>query len=535
MSGNLTRMRPQTISIPAATTPGSPFPGYPNSVATDAQLTINYIDVTPVAEWDATWEERADGSPGQMTVTLQDRGNINTYGARERITLKILGAIAFDGEIVSAQLDLPPGVPWRRWKITATDWNTVLDLRLVNVPAGYMWTSVDGGKTFLNVDPNAQVAGNDKLTVRDFMAYYATQPDGTPFNANTFVFSYIPNGIIYNSLGQPNWEPNLRETLKSAFDGLRGLASIPIYFWIDPDSRLHWVALPDLATPTNNPPAPAAITDVSPDGTTTVGGRGLTIHYDGTYMPQAIHITGVTDFDYNNGAGYLVNGTGWANEVSGQSLRQISVDAQATSKAQRDSVGGAYAAYGQRARVRGSVTVGKPLTSSVIEKVDGWRCGQMLQITDARLPPGISGKLWPILAVRGKLWSTINVREYTLEFGDAPSQHFSAKYRTSPAAIQSPRQPSHTHQIFFPNSNPLPSSSQVLVSQMVDASKKPVRGKGVPVFWKVMATDSAGVVVPGQGSVSAIVASTDANGQTTATFTTGATAGLDYTVTATTP
>lgn len=534
MTNKLTRLRPQVVVAPTPTPAGSPFPGYPGSTATDAQLLVNNVDVTPVAEWDATWEERADGTPGQMTVTIQDRANTATYGlGRDRITLKIAGTVAFDGEIVGASVDLAAGRrPWPRWVISATDWNTVLDLRLVNVPNGSNWVTNDGGITFVNVDPNAVVSSTDKLTVRNFMAAYATRPDGSPFNANTYVFSYIPSSVL-NGTGYANWSPSPRETLKSAFDGLRSLASIPIYSWIDPAGSLHWVALPDLVTPANNPAAPAAVTDVSPNGTTTVGGRGLAIHWDGSYAPQAVYVTGVTDYDYNNGAGYIVNGTGFGTVAP--SLRQIAVDGQAVTQAERDKIAAAYAAYGQRSRLRGQVTVGKPATTTVAEKIDGWRCGQMLTVTDARLPAGISGQTWPIMRVKGKLWSTINVREYELEFGDAPLQHFSARYRTSATRIVSPRQPAHVHQIYFANINPLPGSSQVLTSQMVDAAKKPVRGGGIAVVWTMVVTDSTGTVVVGQGSIAALTSSTDTNGQTTATFTTGATAGLDYTVTASTP
>jgi hypothetical protein len=536
MSGPLVRLFPQTVVPPTPTAAGSPFPGYPGSTATDAQLLINNRDVTPVAEWDASWEERADGTPGQMTVTIQDRGNANVYGnSRDRITLKIAGVNAFDGEIVTSQIDLPPGVPWRRWKISATDWNTVPDLRLVNVPSGESWLSTDGGATFQNVDPNAQGGGDDAHTVADLFAAYAARPDGSAFDASSYVYTYIPNSVLINQhTGESNWAANPHESLKSALDNLRNLAGVPIYTWIDPDGKVHWVALPDLVTPSNNPPAPAAITDVSPNGTTTVGGRGLSIQYDGSYMPQAVYVTGVTDYVYNGG-NVLTNGTGWAGGITAPSLRQIAVDAQSVTRQQRDKIGAAYATYGQRARVRGTVTVGKPLTSTVIEKVDGWRCGQMLQITDARLPVGISGQSWPILTVKGKLWSTVNVREYTLEFGDAPRQAFSAKYRTTATKIKTPLQPAHIHEVYFSNLHPLPSTSQTVTSQMIDAAKKPVRAPGVPVVWSMTVTDSTGAVVTGQGSIVAITSSTDTNGETTATFTTGATAGLTYDVRADTP
>jgi hypothetical protein len=127
-----------------------------------AHFSVNGIEATDVMEWDATWEERLDGV-GQASVTIQDRsaGSSTQYGAMTRVTdgtpvritrgwrdvLKIWvpGTNLFWGEIGHSTLDLPVGFPWRRWHATASDFNTVFDLRMVGVPDGGDWETIDGG------------------------------------------------------------------------------------------------------------------------------------------------------------------------------------------------------------------------------------------------------------------------------------------------------------------------------------------------------------------------------------------------------
>jgi hypothetical protein len=538
---------------------------------TTAHFSVNGIEATDVMEWDATWEERLDGV-GQASVTIQDRsaGSSTQYGAMTRVTdgtpvritrgwrdvLKIWvgGTNLFWGEIGHSTLDLPVGFPWRRWHATASDFNTVFDLRMVGVPDGGDWETIDGGKTHQPIDPDAHGLSRDGPTVAALFDAYVELPRLIPAvesyvvpDTTTFVRSWIPSSVMidpHTGKSRLQWS---HTTLRSALDEMRGLAPFPIFYWIDPDLRVHWEAVRDFASGTGGVliaprrrggiAAPAIITDrtSSLDGSSHIGGRNLQIEYDSSYAPQQAYVNGVTDFIYNGGA-TVYQGTGWAlryrpfvSRTAIRHFRQTSVDAEAVTDAEKTAIAKSYEHYGERPRIRGQITVGRP-----DEAVDGWRVGQMVTIIDARLPPALNGKTFPIQRVQGKLKAGQEYREYTLEFGDFPIARFSQKYRTSPQRIHPTRLPARKHRIYWPSHHLRPSTSYVLYSQMVDHSDKPVRRGGVPVTWSVETKDRAGVNVGG-GTISAHSATTDDHGRTAATLTTAAGTDLHYHVTAKTP
>lgn len=143
-------------------------------MSTAFQLLIAGIDRTPpaatvddAAEWDFTWEERIDGV-GVATGTVQDRTTSGTVFAQERDEIEMLvsGDRVFHGEVTRGALDLPAGRPWPKWKITASDYNTIPDLRLVGVPDGEDFQTIDGGHTYHPIDPHAHCRATDRLTVQ---------------------------------------------------------------------------------------------------------------------------------------------------------------------------------------------------------------------------------------------------------------------------------------------------------------------------------------------------------------------------------
>jgi hypothetical protein len=399
---------------------------------TTAHFSVNGIEATDVMQWDATWEERLDGV-GQASVTIQDRsvGSATQYGAMTRVTdgtpvritrgwrdvLKIWvpGTNLFWGEIGHSTLDLPVGFPWRKWHATASDFNTVFDLRMVGVPDGGDWETIDGGRTHQPIDPNAHGLSRDGPTVAALFDAYVELPRLIPAvesyvvpDTTTFVRSWIPSSVMidpHTGKSRLQWS---HTTLRSALDEMRGLAPFPIFYWIDPDLRVHWEAVRDFASGTGGVliaprrrggiAAPAIITDrtASLDGSSHIGGRNLQIEYDSSYAPQQAYVNGVTDFIYNGGA-TVYQGTGWAlryrpfvSRTAIRHFRQTSVDAEAVTDAEKTAIAKSYEHYGERPRIRGQITVGRP-----DEAVDGWRVGQMVTIIDARLPPALNGKTLP--------------------------------------------------------------------------------------------------------------------------------------------
>jgi hypothetical protein len=526
------------------------------------QLLINGADATPISQWDATWEERVDGV-GSASVTIQDRdndpdleygrgyditaGGNTSVGWRDLLTLKVNGTNVFHGEVTKATLDLPAGFPWRRWKLSASDYNSIMDMRLVGVPDGTDWETIDGGETYEAVDLDAKGLSRDGDTVQALFAAYARTPlpEDNLLGTSTFVHNWIPESIMIDPNTGESRLSWTHSTLRSALDEIRSLAGFPIFCWIDPDDEVHWVALPGAGfllsaglpllspQPAFTTDAPAAITDVyaNINGTTVIGGRDLSIEYDDTYMPQEVYVTGVTDFIRNPNGSTYYQGTGWSMNHSNQPhFRQVLVDGQAITNAEREALSASLVNYARRARVRGSVKVGQP-----DEAVDGWRCGQMLTITDARLPATLNGRSFPIQRVSGSLKAGNDFREYTIEFGDFPIARFSQKYRATPQRIGTARLPSKEHTIHLPSAVLLPSLTYTVYSQMVDRSKKPVRMSGVPVLWDLTVTDASDATV-GTGTITAINTPcvTDSHGRTAATLVTGATAGLHYHLTATT-
>lgn len=535
-------------------------------MSTDFHLYINDDEMTPpaapatnAAEWDATWEERIDGV-GAASVTIQDRGNNpgKDYGRqRDQIRMTVGSDNVFWGEITRSRLDLPPGRPFRRWKLSCTDWNSTLDLRLVGVPNGAYWRSDDGGRThypldhyqYATYDAYAHSWPTDQETILRLFDSYVRLPEPglEVIDATTFVGNYLPTLALVTGSGEPriHWT---HTTLRAAMDELRSYARFPLFYWIDPDLKLHWTILPD---PTINRAAlgltglfpsavasggaPAIVADDLSGAGTRIGGRGLFMEYDGSYMPQRAYVSGVTNFIYNGG-NEIDQGTGWRYNLTHTSAgyarrrrnRHVLVDAQAVTPAQRDAVAAHYERYGERARIKGSVTVGRP-----DEAVDGWRVGQMVTIIDARLPDALNNRQWPIQRVSGSLRAGQNFRTYNLEFGDAPIERFSQKYQQAPHRITNKHLPAREHQIIFPTTHLRPSTTYVLRSQIVDHAKRPLRQGGVPVTWTMTVKDRTGATVS-TGSISALISVTNLHGETTAELVTGSGTDLHYHVRCTT-
>jgi TP901 family phage tail tape measure protein len=280
----------------------------------------------------------------------------------------------YTGEITRSRLDLPPGRPWRRWKLSASDLNTVMDLRLVGAPDGYSWTTIDGGRTHTPYRPFAHAIHSDRTTVQTCSPTTPTsrrrsRAGGGLFQISFFVFNWIPLRVMYDRATgvEPPALDERHPPLGAQRDG--GARRFPIFCWIDPSGYVHWEAFHDPFTApggltTMGPhrhlrAAPAVVTDVGVDGTTRVGGRGLFMEYDATYMPEQAYVGGVTDFIYRAARPASRGPAGGGAGRRTPTKRQILVDAQAITEAQRDAVActtrSSALAPGSRARSRSAL------------------------------------------------------------------------------------------------------------------------------------------------------------------------------------
>lgn len=225
-----------------------------------------------------------------------------------------------------------------------------------------------------------------------------------------------------------------------------------------------------------------------------------------------------------------IGGTGWSGEVTQDpNKRQTYLQAPiSTTKDLRDSFGGQTLYRGQFATLRGQIEFtgyDDPDTGDRVS-ADGWRAGQLVKITDQRLPADMTGKYFVIQRVKTSLVPMTKVRKYTLDFGDGPTNRYS--YRASKQGEV--QWPPPMNQIFVDAFDLTPgiNNSQIVSAQLVNGSGQPWSIEGKVVEWSLFVYNAAGVLQTGQGSIDPEVSTTDSNGKARTTLVTGSTPNLVY-------
>lgn len=214
-----------------------------------------------------------------------------------------------------------------------------------------------------------------------------------------------------------------------------------------------------------------------------------------------------------------VGGSGWVNEVDQDPNKSQTYMEAAISvtKAMRDSYGGQALERGKTATLRGSVEV---------VGYDGWRAGQLMKITDVRLPAELNGRYFVIQRVRWGFLAETELRKYTLDFGDGPVSRWSGK----PANLGDVEWPPGAIlvDISARDLSPGPNSTQIIKGQLLNGVGQPWAIAGKTVEWSFEAYNAAGVLQVGQGHIDPEVSVTDKHGAARTRLTTGAATGLVY-------
>jgi hypothetical protein len=528
-------------------------------MVTDWKLKILHglYDVTEACEWSVTIEESL-GQPGTMTFTLQDRymgmadfaefepGHLgfNLEDLDVMATIDGQATPLFRGTLLRTNVDLPVAFPWRFHKISCTDYQReIFGRRLIGTPTGDLWWAGISGSELdepIPVDPRVYLSGSDASVVIALMATVATQVG--LIDTTTYVNTYIDS--IDSLVGDPNvpQTPN-RSTVGSVMDLVAALAPGNVQYWIDPDLKLHYIAIPRWwETPTEPGSlalglpediaalelAPADIDNEAPDGVTSIGCRNLSYDFDYSQGVKHFYVNGSLGFAYNAGV-VEYNGTGWVNDgVEGgyppASVAQAFLNAdEAIDKTTKLAVVARASKAVERGVLRGRCTVGNER-----HHIDGWHVGQLVRIRDDRLPDALNDRYYVIQKVTTTLIPTVNWRVYHLEWGDAPiARSSSRRYERKQEQAQLP---GRLWDIGGRDMYPLSGTTVTVVGQLVDDLGIERRVSGVIVKLKLEVWDTGGSLVDGIGSIAPDEVITDAMGRWETQLTVGSEVGYKYRV-----
>jgi hypothetical protein len=374
---------------------------------------------------------------------------------------------------------------------------------------------------------------------------------GTPPGSLIGSYLSIPGGINVTTYVQdtPIPQPSGAEvyswwytTLQAVLEETAAYSLANVQFWIDPDGNFHWQAIPPWwdtsfsggslllfpETPNLLDAAPVNISDV-PVGNE-IGCRQLTVRFDGSTMPQAIYVKGGTGFILGEGINFgvvAVGGTGWVDDNYGvPAQRQAYLDVgSATTKELRDAVGGQARYRAMYPTLRGSL---------ILHGTDGWRCGQVVRVTDARLPDTLNGRSFVIQRVSTTLIPTQDFRVYTIDFGDGPTQRYSSGRQKKDEDVRL-SWPAVQLVVTAVDPTPQPLSVQTVTAQLTDSSGADWKIPDRTVTWELLVYDLNGDPVTGQGTLNPVESPTDASGKARTELTAGTTRDLIYFVYAKTP
>lgn len=268
-------------------------------------------------EWDWSTSETL-GSTGSATITVQDRDNTLEPVAHwdVKLVIKSSGHVLWRGEVTSFSLELPDKFPWRRWKLQCSDYNGELPLRLMGAYDGKTWMDTSGLGIYVNIDPFASALRTDLLTVQAWFDHYF-RVAGEAADTTEFVVQYLDQ-LDKLFMQDPNYG-----NLQSSLEDLAAMIIHNLQFWIDPDLKFHWVAIPawqDLlvdaianevddslslsamlfpeGTIGGLEFAPYTVSDVGDLGSD-IGFSNLKFDLDGGEMPEQVYVKGATGYVYN--------------------------------------------------------------------------------------------------------------------------------------------------------------------------------------------------------------------------------------------
>lgn len=359
---------------------------YGASGLTPIRVYIGGIEVSDDVLWAVQTEEILGGT-GSAQFIVHDASNTfdPTTHLEVFIDVRATGWPLFHGETMSPQFDIEPGRDYAAWTIPCRDYNAQLAERLMGAPDGGQFWRPDVFTPYIAVDPTAISAGTDRGTVQTWIRNYFRLPNGIVPDTGTYVGEYIDNAYL-GAAANIMWLYTATTTLQSALEELASNAEVNVQFWLMPDDRFAWLQIVPWQTLT----AGGSQGDL-PSAPNELGGEGIAIRLrmtgtkDGSSQPQALYVQGATGYTISDDATVVVaGGSGWYPSAPATTMRQAYLSSpQSWTEERRDRIADAAWRRSLAPTFRGSLTV-------IEENMGGFRAGQVVTVTDHRLPESVS-------------------------------------------------------------------------------------------------------------------------------------------------
>ena len=523
---------------------------------------INGVDLTASVMWidgggsPPTFVEEVFPGVATATIVIWDEGCAISIARWATVEMQYSGASdhVFQGFVTHVHEDYKDYLqdsagPIRILTLTCVDYNIVPDNCVVGWNGSW---SQDGNGNWAFTDLYASTSEDfDAATAAEMVRIY-TSAWGT-FDTTSYVqnTSRVAPPVYY-------WPPS---TLKQALDELAAMGGQYVNWWFDQEKAFHFgpvVASPSTAVPstptaiapvagsTGNGPgslsrmipesdvsyvAPYSLTDVNPDGVTSLWVNDLEIERDYTAYKDSLYSRGGRGITpksvqpgpppYVDGVDY--GGSWWVKDNIGQWQGIIDLPGALTTT-ERDAIGSnALARLG----------AGVVRCKGTVYGYQGFHAGQAVPFTN--YAAGIAGVSYPITRVHTTWLNGIALVD--LEWGDAPVGTIGQRRRSQ--ATKTPQGGMATQHVLSVDSVvPDPGKTVRVVSHAADAFGNPVATAGLTVNWSVTIYDTSGNDVTASTTDYTLIPAssvTDPTGSAYTDLTASMTKGLIYIMQADTP
>ncbi len=477
------------------------------------------------------WTEEVLGGVSAAGLVVHDR-TLTGFDPEPHedvlITVRATGWVLFHGETIAPAFDIEPVREYPVWTISCAGYK--LAERLVGAPNGNQYWRPNATEPYQPIDADAISAGNDQVTVRNWLDAYFRFPDGSAARTTTYVHNYVP-GAFLGAEENIMWLYNATTDLQAALESLAAAAEdVNVQFGLWADDELYWLGIPDWRDLT----AGGSQGDL-PSSPIDFGTGGVSIRLklsgtkDGSAMPEKLYVQGATTYVLADDGGTVVKGgSGWYPDLPWKYERQAYLGApSAWSETNRNRIAGFAMRRAAHSTLRANLAINEANTG-------GLRPGMVANVSDPRLPGSMQNGSGTGRFVIQRVHTTVshgidpatgNPHNFAtdIDIGDGAAARigqWTTRQRVSTTAVGPLAQPPIVTWVTdWQDFGAIGSNeTRTFVSTPVNGKGDPWGPPGMPITFVVHAHDSDGNVVLSEGSTDPVTTVTDQDGKARGTF-----------------